>query len=160
MLTTLRSCRGLTLLEMVLAMAILAILASAVIPLAEVTVRRSKEIELRQSLRTMRDAISAYKSDYDKAVAEKKITTSINETGYPEDLETLLEGSDWGGLYPFKRKYLRRIPEDPFDQYDEGWGLRSYKDDPDSTVWGGEDVYDVYSQSDATALDGTTYSSW
>ncbi len=160
MLAGLRSCRGLTLLEVVLAMAILAILASAVIPLAEVTVRRSKEIELRQSLRTIRDAIDAYKADYDKAVAEKKITTSINETGYPEDLETLLEGSDWGGLYPFKRKYLRRIPTDPFDQYDEGWGLRSYDDDSDSTVWGGGDVYDVYSQSDVTALDGTTYSSW
>jgi len=145
---------------MVLAMAILAILASAVIPMAEVTVRRSKEIDLRQSLRTVRTAIDAYKDDFDRAVKEKKITPSINENGYPEDLEALVEGSDWGGLYTYKRKYLRRIPADPFDQYDEGWGKRSYADDPDSTVWGGEDVYDVYSQSEAVALDGTSYNTW
>jgi len=156
----LRSCRGLTLLEMVLAMAILAVLASAVVPLAEVTVKRSKEIELRQALRSVREAIDAYKADFDQAVKDKKITPSINETGYPEDLETLLEGSDWGGLYPYKRRYLRRMPKDPFDPYDEGWGLRSYADDPDSTVWGGENIYDIYSQSEATALDGTTYNTW
>lgn len=156
----LRSCRGLTLLEMVLAMAILAVLASAVVPMAEVTVKRSKEIELRQSLRTVREAIDAYKADFDQAVKDKKITPSINETGYPEDLETLLEGSDWGGLYPYKRRYLRRIPRDPFDEYDEGWGLRSYADDADSTVWGGENIYDIYSHSESTALDGTTYNTW
>lgn len=155
-----RSCRGLTLLELILAMVILATLASAVIPMAEVSVRRSKEIELRQSLRTVREAIDSYKADFDKAVEQKKITPSINETGYPEDLETLLEGTDWGGLYPYERKYLRRIPKDPFDPYDEGWGMRSYSDDPDSTVWGGENVYDVYSQSESTALDGSTYNTW
>ena len=155
-----RSCRGLTLLELILAMVILATLASAVIPMAEVTVRRSKEIELRQALRTVRSAIDAYKEDFDKAVEQKKITPSLNETGYPEDLETLLEGTDWSGLYSYERKYLRRIPKDPFDSYDEGWGLRSYSDDPDSTVWGGENVYDIYSQSEAIALDGTTYNTW
>lgn len=152
--------KGLTLLELVLAMTILAVLASAVIPVAEVTVRRSKEIELRQALRAVRTAIDDYKADFDRAVKDKKITTSINETGYPEDLEILITGSDWGGLYPYKRKYLRRIPKDPFDQYDEGWGMRSYADDPDTTVWGGGDVYDIYSQSESFALDGSTYNTW
>ncbi len=151
---------GLTLIELVIAMAIMAILASAVLPLAEVTVTRSKELELRRSLRLMRTAIDAYKADYEKAKTEKKIITSINETGYPESLEILLEGNDWGGLYEFKRKYLRRIPRDPFDIYDDGWGMRAYADDADSTVWGGGDIYDVYSQSDGIALDGSNYIEW
>ena len=152
--------RGLTLLELLIALVILGILAAAALPMAEVAATRSKEIELRRSLRDIRTAIDAWKTDYDRAVAEKKIIASINETGYPESLEKLVEGNDWGGLYPFKRKYLRRIPVDPFDEYDEGWGLRSLKDDPDSTVYGGEDVFDVYSQSTRTALDGTEYKTW
>lgn len=157
--------RGLTLLELIIAMAIMAILASAVLPMAEVTVKRSKEIELRRSLRMIRGAIDEYKADFDKASSgenggQQFYTPAINETGYPRQLEDLVEGSEWGGMYPYKRKYLRRIPTDPFDRYDEGWGLRSYSDDPDSTVWGGQDVYDVYSQSNANALDGTPYSSW
>lgn len=157
--------RGLTLLELIIAMTIMAILASAVLPMAEVTVKRTKEIELRRSLRMIRNAIDEYKADFDKASApeagkQQFYTPEINETGYPEKLEDLVEGRDWGGMYPYKRKYLRRIPRDPFDRYDQGWGLRSYVDDPESTVWGGEDVYDVYSQSEAIALDGTPYSSW
>lgn len=152
--------RGLTLLEMILAMAILAVLASAVIPMLEVAAKRGKELELRRSLREIRTAIDQYKADFDRAVEEKKIIPAINETGYPESLEELVEGSDWGGLYPYKRKYLRRLPKDPFDEYDEGWGLRAYKDDPDSTVYGGEDIYDVYSQSQRYALDGTPYNTW
>ena len=152
--------RGLTLIEMIIAVTILAILASAAIPFAEVNVKRTKELELRRSLRLMRTAIDDYKADYDRAVAQKKINAVVGETGYPESLEILLQGTDWGGLYPYKRKYLRRLPRDPFDKYDDGWGLRSYEDDPDSTVWGGDDIYDVYSQSDLTALDGTPYNSW
>ncbi|PLX92228.1 MAG: general secretion pathway protein GspG [Desulfuromonas sp.] len=141
-------------------MSILAILASAVLPLAEVTVTRSKEVELRRALRTLRVAIDQYKADYDRAVEEKKINASLNETGYPEELENLVEGSDWGGLYAFRRRYLRSIPRDPFDRYDDGWGLRSYSDDPESTIWGGEDIFDVYSQSDQIGLDGTPYNRW
>ncbi len=152
--------RGLSFLELVIAMAILALLASAVIPVAEVTVKRTKEIELRRSLRLMRSAIDDYKADFDKAVEEKKIIKALNENGYPKELEDLLKGDDWGGLYPYKRKYLRRIPTDPFDDYEQGWGLRSYSDDPESTVWGGEDIYDVYSQSDGIGLDGTPYNTW
>ena len=152
--------RGLTLIELVIAMAILAILASAVLPLGELAVTRTKELELRRSLRMIRTAIDEYKADYDRAKAENKIITTINETGYPETLEDLLKASDWGGLYPSPRKYLRRIPRDPFDVYDDGWGMRSYADDPESTIWGGEDVYDVYSQSTEIALDGTPYNTW
>ncbi|MGK2904876.1 MAG: type II secretion system protein [Desulfuromonadales bacterium] len=152
--------RGLTLLEMVMAIAILAVLATAVIPMAQVTATRGKELELRRSLREIRTAIDNYKADFDKAAAEKKIITEIDETGYPESLEVLLEGNDWGGLYPYKRKYLRRLPKDPFDEYDEGWGLRSYKDDPDSTFYSGDDIFDVYSQSLRLSLDGTSYNTW
>ena len=151
---------GLTLIELVIAMAILAILAATVIPLSEVTVTRTKELDLRRALREIRTALDEYKTDYDKAVAEKKIFVTIGKSGYPEELEQLLGGNDWGGLYPFKKKYLRRIPKDPFDRYNDGWGLRAYIDDADSTVWGGDDVYDVYSQSDDIALDGTYYREW
>lgn len=141
-------------------MAILAILATAIVPFAEVTVQRTKELELRRNLRIIRTALDGYKKDYDKAVSEKKISASLNATGYPEELQVLLEGDDWGGLYDEKKKYLRRIPRDPFDANDDGWGLRAYADDYDSTVWGGQDIYDVYSQSDRLGLDGTLYSSW
>lgn len=151
---------GVTLLEMLIAVAILAMLASVVLPLAEITVKRTKEVELRRALREIRTAIDNYKSDFDRAVEEKKIIPSLNDPGYPEDLDALIKGNDWGGLYPYKRYYLRRIPKDPFDPYGEGWGLRSYSDDPDSTVWGGENVYDVFSTSDGMAIDGTPYQSW
>jgi general secretion pathway protein G len=152
--------KGLTLIELVVATAILAILASTVLPLSQTVMRRTRELELRRNLRILRTAIDNYKEDFDRAVKEKKIISAINETGYPKNLEELVEGKDWGGLYPYKRKYLRRIPEDPFDEYDEGWGLRSYADDPDSTVYGGEDVYDVYSRSTGTAMDGSLYNEW
>jgi len=151
---------GLTLVELLIAMAILGVLATAVLPMAEVTVTRTKELELRRSLRLLRTAIDEYKADFDKAKAGNKIITSINETGYPKSLEELVAGKDWGDLYPFPRKYLRRIPSDPFDVTGQGWGLRSYVDDPDSTVWGGEDIFDVYSQSTAVGLDGTPYNTW
>lgn len=152
--------RGLTLLELIIALVILGILAAAALPMAELAATRSKELELRRSLREIRSAIDDWKTDHDKAVEQKKIIPSINETGYPESLEVLLEGSDWGGLYPYKRRYLRRIPVDPFDEFEEGWGMRSSKDDPDSTIYGGEDLYDVYSQSSRLALDGTPYNTW
>jgi len=151
---------GLTLIELIIAMAILAILASVVLPLSEVTVTRSKEIELQRSLRQIRTAIDAYKADYDQAIEKKKIFVTLGDTGYPKTLENLVEGNDWGGLYSYKKKYLRRIPRDPFDRNDDGWGLRSYTDDADTSVWGGEDVYDIYSQSDDTALNGTYYREW
>lgn len=151
---------GLTLIELVIAIALMGILAAVVIPMAEVTVTRTKELELRRALRDVRTAIDDYYNDYQEAVKAKKIFATVDATGYPEELELLLEGNDWGGLYPFKKKYLRRIPRDPFDKYGDGWGFRSYSDEPDTTVWGGNDIYDIYTQSDDIALDGTYYRDW
>jgi general secretion pathway protein G len=152
--------RGVTLVELIIAMAILAVLAAAVMPLSEVTVQRGKELELRRSLRLIRTAIDDYKADFDRAVSESRITKAINETGYPKELEDLVSGSDFGGLYPYKRRYLRHLPRDPFDQHEQGWGLRAYADRPDSTIYGGGDIYDVYSQSERIALDRTYYREW
>lgn len=158
-----RNQSGLTLIEMLITMAILAVLASAVLPMAEVTVKRSKEIELRRALRQIRTAIDDYKADYDKALLEKKINATLGETGYPKELKALVDGEEWGGLYSPKRRYLRAIPRDPFAPADlpaeEGWALRAYADDPGDS-WSGSDIYDVHSQSDGTALDGTFYKDW
>ncbi len=151
---------GLTLIELVIAMAILAILASAVLPMAEVTVIRTKELELRRALRVVRTAIDNYKADYDRAVAEKKIFATVDESGYPESLELLLEGNDWGGMYSYKKRYLRRMPRDPFDKYDDGWGECSYEDEPPCSSQGGRDLYDISTQSNDIALDGTYYNEW
>jgi general secretion pathway protein G len=154
---------GLTLLELLITLVILSVLASAVLPMAEVTIKRTKEIELRRSLRLIRTAIDEYKADYDKAVLEKKISATLDETGYPKELKDLVEGEDWGGLYSPKRRYLRRIPRDPFAPSDlaaeENWALRAYEDDAGDS-WSGGDIYDVHSQSDGIALDGTPYNEW
>ena len=154
------SCRGLTLVEVLITVTILGILAGAVLPLAQVSVQRNRELELRRSLRLLRSAIDAYKADFDRAVREQTITADVDETGYPKNLDELVHGVDWGELYPFARKYLRRLPRDPFDRDQLGWGLRGYTDEPDALSWNGKDVYDVYSQSTATALDGSTYNTW
>lgn len=155
-----RSQNGLTLMELLITLTIMSILASAVLPIAQTSAKRSKELELRRNLRIIRSAIDEFKADYDEAVRRKKINKTVGETGYPEDLDELIRGKEWGGLYDHKRKYLRRILKDPFDRYDEGWGLRSYADRPESIIWGGEDIYDVYSQSTRIALDGTPYNAW
>ncbi|MEA2004692.1 MAG: type II secretion system protein [Acidobacteriota bacterium] len=145
---------------MLVTLTILAILAAAVLPLAKNTVKREKEIELRRNLRIIREAIDAYK----KLADEKKLTVESESEGYPPDLETLVNGVKVQVIEEGKEtirivKFLRRIPKDPMtDSYD--WGLRSYQDDSDSNVWGGENVYDVYTKSPGTALDGTKYSKW
>ena len=112
----------------------------------------------------MRTALDEYKKAYDKAVAEKKIITTLNNSGYPESLQQLIDGTDFGGVLSAKKKFLRRIPMDPFTtELKNGlpqWGLRSYNDKPDSTSWGGEDVFDVYSLSEEKAIDGTKYKDW
>jgi general secretion pathway protein G len=153
--------RGFTLVEMLVTLTILAILASAILPLAKTTVKREKEIELRRNLRIIREAIDAYK----KYADEKKIEVEEETQGYPPDLETLVLGvevkvdSDQENSGTKIIKFLRRIPMDPMINSNE-WGLRSYQDDPDSDVWGGENVYDVYTRSGARALDGTKYKDW
>jgi len=144
---------GLTLLELIIASTLLLILASAALPLVRITVVRSREGELRQELREMRNAIDRYKDMADALAFQ----TEVGSNGYPPDLDTLVKGVTIAGNR--KVRFLRRIPVDPITGKAE-WGLRSVQDDPDSSSWGGDNVFDVHSNSQATALDGTKYSSW
>jgi general secretion pathway protein G len=156
--------RGLSLIELIVTIAILSILASLAMPLAQNTAKRMKEAELRRNLRSMRTAIDDFKKSYDKAVTEGKLPSTLDKSGYPENLKQLVEGYDFGGLYSTKKKFLRRVPVDPFNPPEKGeepiWGLRSYADDPESSIWGGEDVFDVYSLSKEAAIDGASYKDW
>ena len=150
--------RGVTYLELIATATILMILASAILPLGRVAVQRQREIELRRELRTMRLAIDRYKL----AVEQGQIggtDVKLGSEGYPEDLETLVKGVKRVGTVDRKLKFLRRIPVDPMTGTAE-WGLRCYQDDPDSTSWCGDNVWDVYSKSTAKGLDGTTYNTW
>src|SRR5690349_24976062 len=130
--------RGLTLVELIVAVTILAILAGAAVPLARTTVRRAKERELRRDLWEMRDAIDRYKDAADRGAFQIK----VGSEGYPPDLETLVNGVDVGGK---KIRFLRRIPIDPMTGNTE-WGTRSMQDDPDSDSSGGDNVFDVYTK--------------
>lgn len=153
---------GFTLTELTVTAAILAILAGAAMPLAKTAVKREKEIELRRGLRLMRDAIDAYK----KLADEKKIEVEDGTDGYPPDLEALVKGvkvkgETGSGKKDGERlvKFLRRIPRDPLTGTSD-WGLLSTQDPPDASSWGEENVFDVYSKSRGTAIDGTPYRDW
>jgi general secretion pathway protein G len=157
---------GITLIELLVVIAILGVLATAAMPLSRITVTRAKEIELRTDLRTIRTAIDAFKKDCD----EKKLSSlegycKADQNNYPESLEQLTEPLKMSGAVTTTKKYLRRIPRDPMTKLDtpdnaNNWGLRSYTDLPDSTEWGGGNVFDVYSKSEAIALDGSKYNTW
>jgi len=144
--------RGLTLVELIVTVAILTILAMAAMPLARFQVKRLKERELRYDLWSMRDAIDKYKDAADRGAFQ----TKVDSQNYPPDLQTLVDGVDVQGK---KLKFLRKIPLDPMTGNTE-WGLRSMQDDPDSDSYGGQSVFDVYSKSQGTALDGTKYATW
>ena len=146
---------GVTLLELIIACSILVVLASAALPVARYTIVRSKETELRRNLREMKDAIDRYKDLADRNL----IRVEVGSEGYPPDLETLVKGVPLGAGMDRKIRFLRKIPVDPMTGQAD-WGLRAVQDDPDSTSWGGKNVFDVYSKSQATALDGTKYSDW
>ncbi len=146
---------GFTLAEMVMVVALLVILAGVALPVARNSVRRGKEIELRMHLRQMRNAIDEYKRYSDAQL----IPIELGADGYPTELEALVEGVDLVGQIDRKVRFLRRIPVDPMTGEAE-WGLRSFQDEPDSTSWGGEDVYDVFSLSEGVGLDGVPYSEW
>lgn len=156
--------RGLSLIELVVTMVILTMLASLILPSAQLASKRTKELELRRNLREMRTAIDEYKKYYDKAQSEQKNNQVINKSGYPETLHVLVEGDDFGGAVKEKKKFLRRIPKDPFysgeGDDDTEWALRSHADDYDTASWGKEDVFDVHSQSEGVAIDGTKYKDW
>lgn len=146
---------GYTLAELVMVGAILLILAAAVLPTAKYTVKRSKEMELRQDLRRMRLAIDEHKRYSDAGY----IPVEFGTEGYPAELEILVEGVEIVGQVDKKIRFLRRIPVDPMTGEAE-WGLRSYQDEPDATSWGGENVYDVYSLSEGVGLNGVPYREW
>ena len=150
---------GYTFVELLIVVTLLLILASAVLPLAQVTSQRQREAELRRDLREMRTAIDKFKDAVDTGLIATTELTPGSE-GYPSDLEILVEGvvaaNDATGR---KLKYLRRVPNDPMTGRGD-WGLRSYQDRPNSTTWGGQNVFDVYSNSSGTGLDGTKYRDW
>ena len=146
-----RRMRGFTLIELIVATAILAILIGMAVPVARNAVAREREHELRYDLWMIRDAIDRYKDAADRGAFQIK----VDSQGYPPDLDTLVKGVDVAGK---KLKFLRKIPVDPMTK--DEWGLRSMQDDKDSTSWGGQSVFDVYTKSDQTALDGTKYKDW
>ena len=143
---------GLTFVELIVTVSILSILAMAALPVARFQVKRQNERELKRDLWMMRDAIDKYKDAADRGAFQIK----LNSQGYPPDLQTLVTGVDVQGK---KLKFLRKIPVDPMSGKPE-WGMRSMKDDPDSDSFSGDSVFDVYSKSQGTALDGTKYSKW
>ena len=145
---------GMTLLELILACGILMILSSAALPIARITVKRQKEAELRTALREIRSAVDRYKDMADRNL----FRVEVGSEGYPPNLETLVTGVSIGAE-DRKVRFLRRIPMDPMTGRNE-WGLRALQDDPASTSWGGKNVFDVYSLSQGTALDGTRYVEW
>jgi general secretion pathway protein G len=144
---------GMTLLELIVACSILLVLSSAAMPLVRITIVRAREAELRRDLREMKNAIDHYKDMADTGAFQTEVTSN----GYPPDLDTLVKGVVIAGN---KRvRFLRRIPVDPMTGTTD-WGFRSIQDDPDSTSWGGGNIFDVYTKSQGTALDGTKYSDW
>jgi general secretion pathway protein G len=146
---------GMTLLELILACAILLILSSAALPIVRYTMVHKKEALLHYELRQMRDAIDRYKDLADRNL----IRVEVGSEGYPPDLETLVKGVQLGAGNDRKIRFLRGVPKDPITGQAE-WGLRAVQDDVDSTSWGGKNVFDVYSKSQGTASDGTRYAAW
>jgi general secretion pathway protein G len=144
--------RGFTLIELIVATAILVILTGLAVPLARVAIKREKERELRQDLWQLRDAIDRYKDAADRGAFQIK----VGSEGYPPDLETLVKGVDVGGK---KVRFLRSIPKDPMTN-DTDWGMRSMQDDPTADSWGGQNVFDVFTKAQGSGLDGTEYKDW
>lgn len=158
-LRSLRSSRGYTFVELLVVTSLIMVLASAIMPLAKVTARRTREAELHRTLREIRTAIDKYKDAADLGQIGS-LDLKVGSENYPPDLQTLVDGvnaaNDATGR---KLKFLRRIPVDPMTHSTE-WGMRSYQDKPDSTRWGGQNVFDVYTTFEGTALDGTKYRDW
>ncbi|MGH9791439.1 MAG: type II secretion system protein [Candidatus Acidiferrales bacterium] len=146
---------GMTLLELILACAILIVLASAAIPISRASIRHKRETDLRRTLREMREAIDRYKDAADRNLIQVEVGTE----GYPPDLDTLVRGVTLAGAPDRRIRFLRRIPEDPMTASTD-WGLRCVQDDPDSTSWCGSNVFDVYTRSYGTTVNGEKYSEW
>ena len=153
-----RSERGTTFIEVLAVAAIIAILAAAVLPLSRVTRQRQKELELRRTLRELRGAVDRFKDAVDRGQVGGT-DVKLGSEGYPESLETLVEGVNQVGRPGVKLRFMRRIPNDPFTGKAE-WGMRCYQDEPDSSSWCGDNVYDVYTLAEGSALDGTKLKDW
>jgi len=155
--------QGLTLIELLVTLAILSILAMAAMPFAEITVKRNKEQELHRALRRVRTAIDRFHEDWLGGRIAKS-NDNASSDGYPKNLQVLIDGVEKADAKGGKIYYLRRIPHDPFASSDEPleeqWEIRSYQDDRDTVVSSGNDVYDIHSKSERTALDGTSYKDW
>jgi general secretion pathway protein G len=147
-----------TYIELIATATILLILASAIMPLARLTRTRQRELELRRTLRDVRYAIDRYRDDVEKGLIGGA-DVKLGSEGYPPDLETLVKGVNRVGSVDRKLKYLRRIPIDPMTGTAE-WGLRCYQDEPDTTSWCGQNVWDIYTKNAGKALDKTSYSEW
>ena len=147
--------RGLTLIELIVAFTILLLLSTMAIPIARIQLKRDRERELHADLRELRTAIDRYKEASDRGMIPVKIDTE----GYPPDLQTLVDGVKANGAADKKLKFLRRIPMDPMTHSTE-WGVRSYQDDPTTNSSGNQNVFDVFTKSQGTGLDGTKYSAW
>jgi general secretion pathway protein G len=147
---------GFTLVELLVAIAVMLIMAGTLLPITKFAVKREKELELRRALRVMRTAIDEYKKFCDTGVIQKE---GVDSECYPVELEILVDGIEKVGALGQKVKFMRRIPLDPMTK-SKDWGLRSYQDDPDSTSWGRENVYDVYTTHGGKALDGSFYKDW
>ena len=147
--------RGFTLIELMITVLVISVLVGLAVPLARNTIKREKEIELHTALREVRTAIDKYKDASDKGLIMVKVDTE----GYPENLQVLVDGVQLVGQVDKKLKLLRRIPKDPMTNSTE-WGQRSYQDDPTSSSWGGQNVFDIFTKSEGTALDGSKYKDW
>jgi general secretion pathway protein G len=150
-----RAWRGFTLIELIITVFIVSILVGMAVPLARNSIKRQKEVALREALREIRTALDKYKDATDRGFIPMKVDTE----GYPETLKVLVDGVDMNGTVGKKMKFLRRIPLDPMTNSPE-WGMHSYQDDPKSNSWGAQDVFDVFTKSQGTALDGTKYKDW
>jgi len=146
---------GFTVVELAIVAVMVGILSAMAVPVVRYTVKRQDELELRFQLRLMRDAIDNYKRYSDSGL----IPPQLGSEGYPPDLDTLVTGVKLIGQIDKKQKFLRRIPLDPMTKKPE-WGLRSFQDEPKTTAWGGQNVYDVYSLSTGRAIDGSYYKDW
>lgn len=146
---------GFSLIELIVTVMIISILVGLALPLAKNSIKREREAALHQALREMRVAFDKFKEASDRGFIE----VQLNTEGYPEKLEVLVEGVPMLNAVDKKLKFLRKVPTDPMTNSTD-WGLRSYQDDLDSSSWGGQNVFDVYTKSDGTALDGTKYKAW